>query len=320
MYLKNEGVTQLMKDIHIQTPVFRMDSINKIPNTSVYLKMECFQPVGSFKIRGVGHLCQKALESGATHLVSSSGGNAGYAVAYAGRALGVKVTVVVPSTTPENVRQKIKLLGASVEVRGCVWDEANEYALQISSDQDTKYVSPFDDPLLWEGHATMIDETITQCEKPDAIVLSVGGGGLLCGVLEGLHRNSWGDIPVIAVETEGAASYYESVKSGKLISLESINTVATSLGAKKVSLKALQWTQKHRIIPHLVSDAAAVRACLNFVNDYRVLVEPACGASLSLIYDNPDVIQLYKSVLIIVCGGIGVDMEKLRQWEKELLT
>lgn len=225
----------------------------------------------------------------------------------------------MPSTTPEAVRQKIKLLGASVVVHGNVWDEAHEYALQLSNEKNTIYVSPFDDPLLWEGHATMIDEAVAQCEKPDAIVLSVGGGGLLCGVLEGLHRNNWGDIPVIAVETQGAASFYESVKAGKLIRLDDINTVASSLGAKQVASKALEWTQRHKIIPHVVTDESAVKACLNFVDDYRVLVEPACGASLSLAYDNPSVIQSFKSILIIVCGGIGGDINKLLQWEKDIL-
>jgi L-serine/L-threonine ammonia-lyase len=311
--------TEPMGDIHIQTPVFQMAPRSKIPGRSIYLKMECFQPVGSFKIRGIGHLCQSALDNGATHLVSSSGGNAGYAVAYAGRELGIKVTVVVPSTTPVTVRGKIEQLGAAVEVYGCVWDEAHEHALQLSNEKNSIYVPPFDDPLLWEGHATMIDETVLQCEKPDAIILSVGGGGLLCGVLEGLHRNHWEDIPVIAVETEGAASFCESVKAGKLIRLDEIKTVASSLGAKQVTSRALQWTQKHRIIPHIVTDASAVNACLNFADDFRVLVEPACGASLSLIYDESNVIQSLKSILVIVCGGIGGDIEKLLQWKNDLL-
>lgn len=304
-----------MKAIHNVTPIFPMDSDKKSPKSRVLLKMDCYQPVGSFKIRGVGHLCQSVYADGARHLISSSGGNAGYAVAYAGRELGMKVTVVVPSTTPEAVRDKIRLLGAEVTVRGDVWDEANEYALSLSHDKDAAYVSPFDDPLLWEGHATLIDEAVSQCEKPDVVICSVGGGGLLCGIAEGLHRNSWEDVPIIAVETEGAASFYRSVEAGKRIQLDEIKTVASSLGAKQVTEKALEWYANHPIIPHLVSDKSAVQACLNFADDYRVLVEPACGASLSLIYDNPAVIQPYQTILVIVCGGIGGDLKKFQQWK-----
>ena len=308
-----------MVDIHVQTPVFHMNSVRRFTGKSVYLKMECFQPVGSFKIRGVGLLSQRALEAGVTHLVSSSGGNAGYAVAYAGRKLGIKVTVVVPSTTPEAVRQKIELMGASVQVHGSVWDEAHQYALQLSEGKKTICVNPFDDPLLWEGHGTIIDEAVKQCEKPDVIILSVGGGGLLCGVLEGLHRNNWRDIPVIAVETEGAASLYKSVSAGRLITLDEVKTVASSLGAKQVASQAFKWTQNHQVIPHLVTDAAAVGACLKFADDYRVLVEPACGASLSLAYDIPTVIRAFKTVLIVVCGGIGGSIESFRRWKKDLM-
>jgi L-serine/L-threonine ammonia-lyase len=308
-----------MKTIFHQTPVFRMDTVRETEGRSIYLKMECFQPAGSFKIRGVSLLSQRAADAGATHLVSSSGGNAGYAVAYAGRELGIRVTVVVPATTAESVQQKIRLLGAAVVVHGSVWDEAHEYAQQLAQNTHTVYIPPFDDPVLWEGHATMIDEMAVFCQKPDAVILSVGGGGLLCGVLQGLHRNDWGDVPVIAVETEGAASYHASVQAGKLITLDAIDTVASSLGAKQVAQKALDWTKEHKIITHIVSDRSAVNACLEFADDFRVLVEPACGASLSLFYDQASIIQSYQSVLIIVCGGIGVDLKKLQGWQKDIL-
>ncbi len=303
-----------MKALHHQTPIFRMDSVRDTYDQTVYVKMECFQPAGSFKIRGIGLLCQQALTAGATHFISSSGGNAGYAAAYAGHVLGVRVTVVVPSTTPETVREKIMRLGAEVVVHGSVWDEAHEFALEIASEKHTRYVPPFDDPLLWSGHATMIDEAALQCEKPEAIILSVGGGGLLCGVIEGLHRNGWSDVPVIAVETEGAASLYQSIAAGHLITLDRVQTIASSLGAKRVAQQAFDWTQTHPVTPLLVTDASAANACLAFADDFRVLVEPACGASLAPIYDQSPAIVPYKSILIIVCGGIGADLAKMKKW------
>ena len=115
--------------------------------------MEANQPCGSFKLRGMQVACRDAIENGATKFLASSGGNAGLVVAYVGYNWNVPTTVVLPDTTPENV---------------------------------------IDHPKLWEGHSTIVDDLVWQCpEKPDSIVLSVGGGGMMNGVVEGLVRNGW---------------------------------------------------------------------------------------------------------------------------------
>jgi len=306
-----------MKNLHLNTPVIESSSLNEKARQKIFLKLENTQPTGSFKIRGIGHLCQMAKEEGKTQFISSSGGNAGYATAYAGYKLNVATTVFVPATTPSDTITKIEELGADVRTKGNVWDETHEHALAYSGEVNGLYVPPFEHPLIWEGHATIIDELKNQTGKPDAIILSVGGGGLLCGVLEGLHRNNWQDVPVLTVETEGTASFAKSVEAGKLITLDKITGVATSLGAKTVSAKTLEWNKNHQIIPRIVSDQEAVSACINFANDHRFLVEPACGASLAIAYNHPEVLKEYSSVLIIVCGGIGVDLEKFNEWESK---
>jgi L-serine/L-threonine ammonia-lyase len=111
--------------LHIETPTFESIPITCRTGKTVCLKMDCFQPTGSFKIRGVGLRCRECVETGATHLVSSSGGNAGLAVAYAGRKLGVRVTVAVPETASDDVRSTIAREGADVIVHGAVWDETH---------------------------------------------------------------------------------------------------------------------------------------------------------------------------------------------------
>lgn len=304
--------------LHIQTPLIDSMPLHAHTGKTIYLKMECYQPAGSFKIRGIGCLCQNAVTSGIGHLVSSSGGNAGYAVAYAGRQLNVPVTVIVPETTPESVRKRIESEGATVQVHGKVWDEAHTYALAYCERINGAYIPPFDHPVIWQGHATLIDELVTQCSKPDAIILSVGGGGLLCGVVQGLHNNGWDNLPVIAVETEGAASLAASVSAGKLVTLDSIDSIATSLGAKRVATRAFEWTRQHPISTITVPDKNAVNASRAFADDHGVLVEPACGASLSLIYDQSDAVKEAKSIVVIVCGGIGVSIDTLSEWEQLL--
>lgn len=302
-----------MKPLHIQTPLLKSEPLSSTAGTSVWLKMEALQPPGSFKIRGLGRVCSERVRQGARSLVSSSGGNAGIAVAYAGRQLGVPVTVVVPATTTETAKEHISSHGAVVVVEGSSWNEAHEHALRLAGDR-VAYIHPFDDPLIWRGHSSLIDEVAESGLEPDAIVTSVGGAGLLCGILEGLHRNDWKHVPVIAVETEGADSFHWAVQSGSLVELPAITSIATSLGSKRVCARALRWTREHEIHSIVVTDANAVDACLRFLADHRVLVEPACGASLATVYEPIDLLKGKRAVLVVVCGGVGVTLEQLETW------
>ena len=310
------------RGLHVETPLLLHRQLSVAGGREVWLKLDNLQPSGSFKLRGIGLLCQRAVAAGASHLVCPSGGNAGFAAAVAGVALGVRTMVVVPTTTAAAVVEAITAIGATVVVHGVVWDEANLEALRLCAQPGAVYIPPFDHPAIWEGNATVIDEAVRQLallrdavdsasESFDAIVCSVGGGGLLCGVLEGLHRNGLAQVPVLAVETAGAASYAAALAAGTPVRLDVISSVATSLGARQVAQAAVDWRLRHHIISVVVSDADAVGACLRFAGDLRMLVEPACGAALAVAYGALPVLQLFRRPLIIVCGGIGVDLATL---------
>jgi L-serine/L-threonine ammonia-lyase len=298
--------------LHIQTPLIESRPLSLAAGRTVWLKLDALQPCGSFKLRGVGHACEVHHARGARHFVSSSGGNAGLAVAYAGRKLGVPVTVVVPETTTERAKELLRLEDANVVVHGSSWQEANELAQTLLGTGDA-FIHPFDAPLLWAGHASLIDEVAASRVKPDAVVLSVGGGGLLSGVVEGLKRNGWDDVPVLAVETTGAASLHAAVQAGHPVELERLASVATSLGAKRVADQALECVRSHPVHSHLVSDRAALEACERFLLDHRVLVEPACGAALALAYE-ADTLARYSNVLVVVCGGATATLEQIHTW------
>ena len=297
-------------NLHIKTPLIESRPLSVSSGRSIWLKLDALQPPGSFKIRGVGHACETYLARGARRFVSSSGGNAGLAVAYAGRRLGVPVTVVVPQTTTERAKELLRLEDAEVVVHGVSWQEANELAQSLVGPSDA-FLHPFDDPLLWQGHATLIDEVAGAGLKPDAVVVSVGGGGLLCGVVEGLHRNGWNDLPVIAVETTGAASFHAAVSAGQTVELDKVSSIATSLGAKRVSEQAFQWSQRHPIHSLVVSDQSALSACQRFLSDHRLLVEPACGASLAAVYDKAPKLESYRNILVVVCGGATSTIDQI---------
>jgi L-serine/L-threonine ammonia-lyase len=280
--------------------------------------MEAFQPAGSFKTRGMGAACQASWEAGVRRVVCASGGNAGYAVAYAGRQLGMDVTIVVPKTTSSRARDLIRGEGVELLVHGDAWDEAHTFATELARHSGAAYIHSFDDPRVWAGHATMVHEIAEAAVKPGAVVTSVGGGGLLIGLVEGLHQVGWHDVPVLAVETEGAASFAASVRAGRLVTLDRITSIATTLGARTVAAEALAWTGRHAITPWVVTDRAAVDACLRFADEHRVLVEPACGASLAAVYGRAAPLVGPAPVVVVVCGGAGVNRELLAEWDRRV--
>ncbi len=306
-----------MKPLHIETPLFESRALSLGADRRVWLKLEAMQPPGSFKIRGIGAACQEYARRGARRFISSSGGNAGIAVAYAGRHLSVPVVVVVPETTTERAKALIQQEDAEVVVHGSSWHEANALALSMVEESDA-FLHPFDDPLIWQGHASLVDEVVRSGVKPDVLVLSVGGGGLLCGVVEGLHRHGWIDVPILAVETRGADSLAQSVRAGHRVELDAITSLATSLGARQVCEQAFDWSTRRPIRSIVVSDRTAVSACQRFLADHRVVVEPACGASLAIVYDGAPELEEFESVLVVVCGGVTATVEQLRDWSKVL--
>jgi len=295
--------------LSIETPLIHSPKLSQLNHCQVWLKMESSQPTGSFKLRSIGHACQTHAEQGAKHFICSSGGNAGIAVAYAARMLNLKATIVVPETTSNKAQDLIKQQGAHLIVHGASWVEANSLALSLV-DKDSVYIHPFDDPLLWEGVSDLIDEVIQAGLNPDAVVLSVGGGSLLSGVIQGLDRHNI-NIPIYAVETEGTASLNAAMQAGKHIALEEVTGIATTLAAKQVCKQAFELSQNHQVHSLKVTDQETVSSCFSFLDDHRTLVEPACGASLSILYQQKIQFEPHENVLVIVCGGAGIDLKQL---------
>jgi L-serine/L-threonine ammonia-lyase len=303
--------------LHVDTPLISSPVFTSGGGQNVLFKIDALQPSGSFKLRGVGMLCVEAISAGATSIVCPSGGNAGYAAAYAGQRLGVPVVVVVPETTSEEAKRAIRLLGARVEVHGASFDEANVRAVEIADETHATYVHPFDDPRLWKGHASLIDEVVAAGASFDVVIASVGGGGLLLGILEGLRRNGLEHIPVVAVETVGADSLHRSLADGDLVTLPAITSIATSLGARRVASAAFEAARAARVISAVVSDRDAVEGCVRFADAHRILIEPASGAAVAGL-ELPIVRTQFARPLVEVCGGVGVSLDRLAGWRARL--
>lgn len=301
-----------MNPLHDVTPLWHSTCGDSADRRILY-KMDALQPAGSFKIRGIGRLCVDAVQHGARAIVASSGGNAGMAAAWAGKKLGVPVTVFVPKTTGEVMRARLRQIGATVHEFGAAWDETHHHAVAFAAQENAAYAHPFDHPLIWDGHASIIHELATQTTKPKSIIVSVGGGGLLLGILTGLRQIGWDDVRVLAIETKGTASLAASITAGQLVTLSAITGIATSLGARAVATEALNQSLAFGVESVQVSDHQAINAVKNFANEKRILVEPACGAALAIGYERADLLGPGDHI-VIVCGGNGVSLEQISAW------
>lgn len=306
--------------LHNVTPLIESVPLGMCCGKRVFLKMENAQAAGSFKIRGIGKLCEDYVSKGCANLVCPSGGNAGYATAWAARALGVKATIIMPESAPQEAREAIAVLGAEVIIYGADWYASNELAETIAQAPHAEYVSSYEHPLIWSGHSTMVDEIVMQwplAEKPGAVLLSIGGGGMMSGVIQGLDRHGWGDIPVVGCGTYGANAFAASMAAGKLVRLAEVTSMVTCISAAEVTNQVMAYRKDHTLLSYLTSDYDAMCACERFLDDQRVLVDPSCGVTLSAVYADAPVLKGFDPLLVIVCGGVGVKSRKLERWKEE---
>ncbi|TKA63772.1 hypothetical protein B0A55_10461 [Friedmanniomyces simplex] len=323
----------------------------------ILLKLEHLQPSGSFKSRGIGNYCLAALrkhtsvhprketekeeqfQKSPLHFYSSSGGNAGLACVHAARSLGCPATVVLPLSTKPMMVAKIRAAGAAGVVQyGATWREADTYLREVvlkEAEGEGVYVPPFDHGDIWDGNATVIEEVEAQMAgegkgegAPEVVVCSVGGGGLFNGVMQGIEgRSGWQGTTVLAMETKGADSLAQSLEQGRLVTLPGITSLATSLGATRVSERTFELARKGRdsgrVRSCVLTDAEAAMGCWRFADDERTLVELACGVNVALCYGG----RLEKAlgrpvgreekVVIVVCGGQNVTTSMVEGWRRE---
>lgn len=320
-------VTTSLSDVtaHLSTP----------PPCRILFKNEWEQPLGSFKLRGIGHLVRTAVQASLAsanappvHVYSASGGNAGLAAAAAAQFYQVPCTVVLPVTLKPIFSEALKARGALVVVAGENLNAADEHlkhqilpALSRTSVTPV-YCHPFDNKTIYEGHVLMMDEIAAQLlplqrARLRGVVCAVGGGGLYNGIVMGLFKHGLAHVPVVAVEPVGAPTLTLLVAARRRIHLPGVNTLATLLACLYVSQDTLQLYQQHGATQvALVDDVDALDGVVGAYDDLGMVVEPACGAALASVYRRLDILtraipnlQPDDVVVVVACGGAGADVQ-----------
>ncbi len=267
------------------------------------LKLENLQVTGSFKARGAANtVASLTAAERARGLVTASGGNHGLGVACAGQRFGAPVTIYLPTSTPAAKVAKFARWGATVNVVGAVWDEANAAALAHAAREGLTYVHPFADPRVVAGQGTIALEMLEDEPGLDVLVVAIGGGGLISGIARAAKLIKPA-ITVIGVEPVGAATLHDSVRARALVTLDCIATRAGSLAPRRSEQLNLDIIAAHVARIALVDDAAMERAAAAAWTECGLALEIAAAAGLAALADGLVPEAAGARVGVVVCGA-----------------
>lgn len=279
----------------IYSPVFSKESGNDI-----YIKPENFQVTGSFKVRGAFNKISKLTDEEKTKgIITSSAGNHAQGCALSAQKLGIKATIVMPTTTPLLKVNATKGYGANVVLAGNVYDDAYAEAVRLQQEHGYTFVHAFDDLDVVEGRGTIGLEILDEIADVDYILVPVGGGGLISGVAVAAKRVN-PNVKIIGVEPAGAASMVEALKFDKVTPLDKVVTIADGCAVGKAGTTTYEIVKEYVDQVITITDDELMDAFLTLVENHKLISENSgllsLAASKKLDFNG-------KKVVCIISGG-----------------
>lgn len=298
-----QSARERIKPYVYKTPTYSSPFFSGKIGAEVFLKLECYQPTGVFKIRGAFNLELQNLEHvKKSGVVTASSGNHGLSVAFASRALGVKsVVVVTKAANPDKVKM-IRLYGAEVIEGGPTSDSVIQLARSISKERGMYFVSPFDDNSIIAGQGTIGLEIMEDVPTVQTIIVPVGGGGLISGVATVAKALS-PHCKIVGVEPTGVPSLYESMKQGERITVIEPRTIADGLIGQTVGTLNFEICREKVDEVVLVSDEQMVSATKSLLIDCHVLAEPSGAAPLAALLSGAYKPRPGEKIALVISGG-----------------
>ncbi|MCR5117265.1 MAG: threonine ammonia-lyase [Lachnospiraceae bacterium] len=268
-----EAASEKVKEVTLDTKLVFSDYLSEQTGNKVYLKPENMQFTGAYKVRGAYYKMSTLSEDERKKgIITASAGNHAQGVAYAAKCYGVKATIVMPTTTPLIKVNRTKSYGAEVVLYGDVYDEACKKAYELAKENGYTFIHPFNDLGVATGQGTIAMEIIKELPLVDIILVPVGGGGLATGVST-LAKLLNPKIKVYGVEPENAACLDESLKAGKVVTLDNVSTIADGTAVKTPGDILFPYLQKNLDGIIRVPDEDLVVAFLDMVENHKMVVE-----------------------------------------------
>ncbi len=268
-----EEASEIVKKVTQETKLVYSEYLSEQTGNKVYLKPENMQFTGAYKVRGayykISTLTEEERQRG---LITASAGNHAQGVAYAAKRYGAKATIVMPTTTPLIKVNRTKGYGAEVVLYGDVYDEACAKAYELAEEHGYTFIHPFDDPAVATGQGTIAMEIFQELPLVEYILVPIGGGGLATGVST-LAKLLNPKIKVIGVEPAGANCMQESLKTGEVVTLPQVNTIADGTAVKTPGSKIFPYIQENLDDIITVHDDELIVAFLDMVENHKMIVE-----------------------------------------------
>ncbi len=294
----------VLKDVVRKTALIGSPKIN--PECTLYLKTENLQVTGSFKVRGAGYkISQLTDEEKARGVIACSAGNHAQGVALAAKNYGIKSVICLPDGAPISKVEATKSYGAEVVMVPGVYDDAYKRALELRDEMGYSFVHPFDDDDVIAGQGTIGLEILDELKDVDAVVVPIGGGGLISGVAFTLKQLK-PDIKVYGVQASGAPSMYNSVKHGKIERLDSVSTIADGIAVKEPGDNTFNLVSKYVDDIVTVTEGEISSAILGLIEHHKLIAEGAGAVAVAAVMFNKVPVKGKKVVALVSGGNIDV--------------
>jgi threonine dehydratase len=294
----------VLKDVVRETKLVKAPKIN--PECEVYLKPECLQLTGSFKLRGSGYMIsQLSEEEKAKGVIACSAGNHAQGVALAATKYGIKSLICLPDGAPISKVEATKGYGAEVCMVKGVYDDAYNKALELKEKHGYTFVHPFDDINVIAGQGTIGLEIMQEMADADAVVVPIGGGGLISGVAFAVKKLN-PNCKVYGVQASGAPSMYQSIKNGKIERLEKVSTIADGIQVKEPGENTFKLTKEYVDEIVTVTEDEISSAILALIEQQKMVAEGAGAVSVAAVMFNKLPVKGKKVVCVVSGGNIDV--------------
>ncbi|WP_376796498.1 threonine ammonia-lyase [Thermogemmatispora sp.] len=299
---------KLLKPLLHHTPLTPSRTLREMTGAEVYLKAENMQRSGSFKVRGASFKLSRLSERDYQHgVIAASAGNHAQGVAIAAAQHKIRCTIVMPETAPLAKVMATQGYGAEVVLHGFTYDDAYERCLQLQEQTGATFIHAFDDPDIIAGQGTLGLEMLSDLPDADAILVPIGGGGLIAGIAiaaRALRPN----ITIIGVQAAGAPSCRSSLDAGKPLELPAITTVADGIAVKRPG--ELTFSVIQRLVDDvvLVDDEAIISAVLFLMERCKMLVEGAGAAGVAALLSGTVKLPGKKVLVPLTGGNIDINL------------
>ena len=300
---KIQEARERISDVVVETPLAYAPYLSELTSSKIYLKKENLQVTGAFKIRGaynrVASLSDEERDCG---VIAASAGNHAQGVALSAAKFNAKAVIVMPESTPLTKVNGVRHYGAEVILHGSNYDEAYAYAIELGEKNSMTFVHPFEDVEVIAGQGTVALEILEKADDFDAIIIPIGGGGLIAGMSEAIKAVN-PKIEVIGVSAAGAPAFKNSYELKSAVDSTSVRTIADGIAVRDTSTVTLKYALKNvdKIIS--VDDEEIASAILYLLEKQKLVVEGAGAVGVAALLHNKLENIKDKKIAVVLSGG-----------------